>query len=63
MSSHRSRLNLGVHGEDVRTLAALAESGALRPVIDRTFSLEQIRDAHALVDSGRKRGAVVVRVS
>ncbi|MBZ5713819.1 NAD(P)-dependent alcohol dehydrogenase [Nannocystis pusilla] len=52
-----------VHGEDVRTLAALAESGALRPVIERTFSLEQIRDAHALVDAGHKRGAVVVRVS
>nr|WP_276599487.1 zinc-binding dehydrogenase [Nannocystis sp. SCPEA4] len=56
-------MNVGVHGEDVRTLAALAESGALRPVIDRTFSLEQICDAHALVDSGHKRGAVVVRMS
>jgi NADPH:quinone reductase-like Zn-dependent oxidoreductase len=35
---------------------------ALRPVIDRTFSREQIRDAHALADSGHKRGAVIVRV-
>lgn len=53
----------GERSEDVRTLAALAESGALRPVIDHTFSLEQIRDAHARVDSGRKRGAVVVQVT
>jgi NADPH:quinone reductase-like Zn-dependent oxidoreductase len=40
----------------------LVDARALRPVIDRTFSLDQITEAHALVDSGRKRGAVVVGV-
>lgn len=36
-------------------------AGALRPVIDRTFDLGDIRDAHSLVDAGRKRGTVVIR--
>jgi NADPH:quinone reductase-like Zn-dependent oxidoreductase len=43
-------------------LAQLAESGALRPVIDRVFSFEQMREAHAYVDTGRKKGSVVVTV-
>jgi NADPH:quinone reductase-like Zn-dependent oxidoreductase len=45
-----------------RRLMELVEARVLRPVIDRTFPLDQIADAHALVDSGRKRGAVVVEV-
>ena len=43
-------------------LAALAEAGSLRPVIDRTFDLDDIVAAHRYVDTGRKRGAVVVRM-
>jgi NADPH:quinone reductase-like Zn-dependent oxidoreductase len=35
-------------------------SDAYHPLIDRVFPLEQAADAHALVDSGRKRGAVVL---
>jgi NADPH:quinone reductase-like Zn-dependent oxidoreductase len=46
--------------EDLRFLATLAESGEFRPVIDRTYPLAQIADAHARVDSGRKRGNVVI---
>ncbi|HUF12145.1 MAG TPA: NAD(P)-dependent alcohol dehydrogenase [Longimicrobiales bacterium] len=48
--------------EDLRALAEMAEQGAYRPFIDRTFRLDQIVDAHRLVDSGRKRGNVVVTV-
>lgn len=48
--------------EDLRALAELAEQGAYRPLIDRTFRLDQIVEAHRLVDSGRKRGNVVVVV-
>lgn len=33
----------------------------LTVVIDRTFPLDQIRDAYQLVDSGHKRGNVIVR--
>ncbi len=46
--------------EDLRFLGSLAESGALTPVIDRTYPLERIADAHAHVDTGRKRGSVVL---
>jgi NADPH:quinone reductase-like Zn-dependent oxidoreductase len=48
--------------EDLRVLAELAESGELKPVIDRSYPLEQIVEAHRHVDSGRKRGSVVVTV-
>lgn len=46
--------------EDLRYLAALAESGEFRPVIDRRYPFERMAEAHAYVDTGRKRGSVVV---
>lgn len=48
--------------EDLRFLAKLAEAGEFRPVIDRRYALEQIVEAHRHVDTGRKRGNVVVSV-
>ncbi len=36
--------------------------GYLKPVIDRVYPLEQIVEANEYVDTGRKRGNVVVRV-
>lgn len=53
----------GRMGSDgMERLAALAESGDLRPVVDRTFDLDEIVEAHRYVDTGRKRGSVVLRV-
>jgi NADPH:quinone reductase-like Zn-dependent oxidoreductase len=46
--------------EDLRRLAEIAAAGAYTPVIDQVFPLERIVDAHRRVDSGRKRGSVVV---
>lgn len=48
--------------EDLRFLADLAERGEFQPVIDRHFPFAQIRDAHRHVDTGRKRGNVIVRI-
>lgn len=49
--------------EDVQLLGELAEAGAYRPVVDRRYPFEEIVEAHRYVDSGRKRGNVVVTVS
>jgi NADPH:quinone reductase-like Zn-dependent oxidoreductase len=49
-------------GDDVRLLAELAAAGKLKPVIDRRYALDDIVAAHAHVDTGRKRGNVVVTV-
>ncbi|MCP9785974.1 NAD(P)-dependent alcohol dehydrogenase [Cyanobium sp. N5-Cardenillas] len=48
--------------EDLRQLAALAEAGAIQPVIDRRYPLDQIVDAHRYVDTGRKKGTLVITV-
>ncbi|MGZ4780110.1 MAG: NAD(P)-dependent alcohol dehydrogenase [Thermoanaerobaculia bacterium] len=47
-------------GEDLRYLADLARSGEFKPVIDRRYRFDQMAEAHAYVDTGRKRGNVVV---
>lgn len=49
--------------EMIRDLAGLMESGAFRPVIDRTYPLDRIVDAYEYVESGRKIGNVVIDVS
>lgn len=46
--------------EYIGQIAELAGSGALRPVIDRSFAFADLPAAHAFVDTGRKRGSVVV---
>jgi NADPH:quinone reductase-like Zn-dependent oxidoreductase len=48
--------------EDLRAIAEMAARGALKPVIDRVYALEDAAEAHAYVDTGRKRGSVVLTV-
>jgi NADPH:quinone reductase-like Zn-dependent oxidoreductase len=50
-------------GDDLRSLAGLAEARAFTPVIDRTYPFEQIVEAHRYVDTGRKKGNVVVTLA
>ena len=49
--------------EDLHYLKELVQKGQFRPLIDRSYPLEQIADAHAYVDAGRKRGSVVITMA
>ncbi len=41
-------------------LTGLLEDKAIIPVVDRTYPLDQIAEAHRYVDTGRKKGSVVL---
>jgi NADPH:quinone reductase-like Zn-dependent oxidoreductase len=49
--------------EEMTVLKDLIESGAFRTVIDRRYPLEEMRAAHAYVESGQKAGAVIITVA
>ncbi|WP_448809004.1 NAD(P)-dependent alcohol dehydrogenase [Agromyces bauzanensis] len=51
-----------VAGEGLAELVRLAEAGEFRPVIDRVYDLDDVVEAHRYVDTGRKRGSVVLRL-
>jgi NADPH:quinone reductase-like Zn-dependent oxidoreductase len=48
---------------DLGTIAELALDGAIAPYIDRRYPLADAAIAHAYVDTGRKRGNVVLTMS
>ena len=49
--------------EDVVELGRLAAAGIYRPHIDRVYPFAEMPAAHAYVDTGRKRGSVVIAVA
>ena len=49
--------------EDLAYIVSLAESGRYQAVIDRTYDLTDIAEAHRYVDAGHKKGNVVLRIA
>lgn len=49
-------------GAQLQKITALVESGAITPVIDRTFPLEATAEALSYVERGRAKGKVVIKV-
>jgi len=58
-----SGISGGDSKEDLILVSGLIESGKIKPVIDRTYRLNDIVEAHRFVDTGRKRGSVVLAVA
>ena len=48
---------------DLEFLVDLAEQGKLKPVIDRSYGLNEIQDAHEYVGTWRKRGNLVLKLA
>jgi NADPH:quinone reductase-like Zn-dependent oxidoreductase len=51
------------NGGQLDQIAQLVEGGAIKPLVDKVFALEQVREALAYSESGRATGKVVIKAS
>jgi NADPH:quinone reductase-like Zn-dependent oxidoreductase len=64
VGSKRAKLGIGRYSqEDLLLIKGLVEAGKYRPVIDRTYALDDAVEANRYVETGQKTGNVVLRVS
>ncbi len=57
-----SFLLMRANGEQLRDIASLIDSGAIRPVVDRVFPFESTKEAIAYVETGRAKGKVAIKI-
>lgn len=48
------------NGEDMKQIASLLKSGAIKPHVSKTFPFEQMREAHLEQETGRTVGKIVI---
>jgi NADPH:quinone reductase-like Zn-dependent oxidoreductase len=44
-------------------ITQMLRDGIMVPVIDREYSMEEVREAHAYAESGRKRGNLLINIT
>jgi NADPH:quinone reductase-like Zn-dependent oxidoreductase len=60
----RGTLGIGRYRQaDLLLVKELVESGRYRPVVDRTYALDEVVEAYAYVEKGEKTGNVVLRIA
>lgn len=47
---------------DMAVLRELIEAGKVKPIIDRTYTLEELPDAHQYVEAGHAKGRVIIEI-
>ena len=50
------------NGDDMQKLATLLEKGIIRSHVSKTFSFDEIKEAHLQIESGRTKGKIVVTI-
>jgi NADPH:quinone reductase-like Zn-dependent oxidoreductase len=49
-------------GDALRAIGRLVDAGKIRPLVDRTYALENIADAHERCESGQASGRIIVEL-
>ena len=57
-----SFLFMKANGDQLKAITSLINSGTIKPVMDKVFPFESIKEAIAYVEGGRAKGKVVVRI-
>ena len=48
--------------EDLKTLATLATNSEFKPVVHKTYELDDIREAHRAIEKPGKYGSLIIRM-